>query len=1060
MSSLAIALPFDFEQPAWLWLCLLVPVLVLASLRSLAGLDPARRVLALAVRSLLVVLLACCLAGIERVQRNDDLTVIFLMDRSHSVEGLQSYQEEYILRGAADIPPNDRVSLIDFARNAYLQQLPMKGGYFVPPGRLPQMPNTDRTDVASAMRLAMAMFPHDTAKRIVLMSDGNENMGDVLTEARRAKADGIPVDVVPLWYEHTNEVYFDRMLAPTYAEPGELVPIRMVLNTDKKVTGTILLYQNGKLVDLAEEHSRVELRPGSNTFFIKLPVDAAGAQTFEATFRPDDESMDATALNNTASAFSFVSGKSRALLISNNPQHDQPLFDALRSENVLVDMVTVADLGEFGLLQMLNYATIMLANVPAAAFTDQQQQELAAYVKDMGSGLIMTGGDEGFGAGGWIGSPVEEVMPVSFEIKHKRIIPRGALVLIMHSCEVPRGNYWGKEMAKKSVDTISSRDYIGVLAYGYSPGGESWEVPLDENRNKAAVKARIDRMEIGDMPDFGTTMSMAYEELTAGKGKDAAQKHVIILSDGDASPPSQGLLDAYKEAKITVSTIAIGWGAHVQQSAMRGVAQATGGQFYDARDPRQLPQIFVKESKVVRRPLIIDEEFPPQVLHAHSELLAGVDPQVALPSLGGMVLTSLKQSPNVIVPLIRPTDDGQDPVLAHWQYELGKAVAFTSGYWPMWGDRWTQWPKFAKLWAQIVRWTMRQETPANFDTYTRIEGNRGRIVIDAMDKDASYLNFLQLDSKVVGPKGRTIPIRFTQTGPGHYEAEVDVEQAGQYLANVQISGGEGHSLGAIRTGFSVPFSPEYRDLRPNEALLRQVAEITGGRWLEVEPEKADIFSHDLPPTEAKRPAWTWVLAWLLLPAFLLDVAVRRLASWLAISIVVEVVILVVMLFGVDLRYATWWGVLGAFALAELVGWTIRFRYIGPMFEFMTHTVTALAQVGDRSAVALERLKGVHRKVRGGLADKGEGQAESQAEEPVPLSRAVAGRRFDRAETQAGKPAADLGKALGGAEAAQPDAQKTRLPTPGREGEGTDDQTTTGRLLRAKRRAKRDKDKEH
>jgi uncharacterized membrane protein len=369
------------------------------------------------------------------------------------------------------------------------------------------------------------------------------------------------------------------------------------------------------------------------------------------------------------------------LLLSKNVEHDRPLVQALQRENVKVEMKPTADLGEVGLLEMMNYAAIILANVPAATFTDQQQQDLATYVKDMGSGLIMLGGDDAFGAGGWIGSPVEEVMPVSFEIKHKRVIPRGALVLIMHSCEIPRGNFWGKEMAKKSVDTISSQDYLGVLAYTYSPGGENWEVPLDLNTNKSAVKSKIDRMQIGDMPDFGTTMQMAFKELTSGRGKDAAQKHVIILSDGDAQAPRRKLLADYARAKITVSTIGIGWGGHVVQQTMADIARRTGGKYYAARNPRQLPQIFSKESKVVRRPLIIDDSFMPQVLQAHSDLLAGIDVfQEELLPLGGMVLTSPKQSPNVIIPLVRSTDDGDDPVLAHWQYELGKTVAFTSGY--------------------------------------------------------------------------------------------------------------------------------------------------------------------------------------------------------------------------------------------------------------------------------------------------------------------------------------------------------------------------------------------
>ncbi|MFQ5591284.1 MAG: hypothetical protein ACE5HE_08995, partial [Phycisphaerae bacterium] len=204
----------------------------------------------------------------------------------------------------------------------------------------------------------------------------------------------------------------------------------------------------------------------------------------------------------------------------------------------------------------------------------------------------------------------------------------------------------------------------------------------------------------------------------------------------------------------------------------------------------------------------------------------------------------------------------------------------------------------------------------------------------------------------IGPDNKPTQIRFTQTGPGKYEAEFDVEQAGQHLANVHIFDGA-KRLGTIRTGLTVPFSPEYRDLLPNEALLRQVVDITGGRWLDSGPQNDNVFSHDLPPTKARRPAWEWLLGWLLLPTFLLDVAVRRLASWLALSIAVEVVVLTVLLFGFGLAYGPWWGIVGAFVLAELVGWTIRSRYIGPLFDSLTHGVTALSHAGMRSTMSLE-----------------------------------------------------------------------------------------------------------
>jgi len=900
----------------------------------------------------------------------------------------------------------------------------------------------------------MAVFPVDTAKRIVLMSDGNDNMADVLAAARSAAADGIPIDVVPLEYRHRNEVYFERMLVPAHVEPGEQVPVRMILRTHLPMRGTIAVYHNGEPVALADEDARVRLRPGANTFYIKLPIRTSGSQIFEATFRPDDETMDAVARNNTASAFSFVSGTSRVLLISSNPAHDAPLVEALRSEQVEVEMRSTEDLGDFGLVQAMDYATIILANVPAASFTRRQQQALASYVKDMGSGLIMTGGDEAFGAGGWIGSPVEVVMPVSFEIKHKRIIPRGALVLILHSCEIPRGNYWGKETAKKSVDTISSRDYIGVLAYSYSPGGENWEVPLDLNTNRASVKAKIDRMQIGDMPDFGSTLQMAYDALTSGRGRDAAQKHVIILSDGDAQRPSAALLAAYEQARISVSTVGIGWGAHVNSATLSNIARRTGGTYYAARNPRQLPQIFSKESKVIRRPLIIDEPFQPQLLHAQSDLLAGIATRSEpLPPLGGMVLTSAKENPNVVVPIVRATDDGDDPVLAYWQHELGKAAAFTSGYWPAWGDAWTRWPKFAKFWAQLVRWSMRQETPANFDTSTRIEGNRGRIVIDALDKDAKYLDRLQLRSKVIGPDNEAIPLHFVQTGPGKYEAEFDAERTGQYLASVHVYDG-GRSLGTIHTGLSLPFSPEYRDLETNEALLRQVAEITDGRWADGGPGQADVFRHDLQPTSAKPPAWEWILAWLVLPLFLLDVSVRRLASWLALSVVAEAMVLIVLLFGAGVRYGPWWGILGAILLAELVGWIIRFRYIGPLFDYMTHGVTALGDAGERSEAALGRLKSLRARSRDGLGAGRRSDARRSEEDGTAGPRAVAARRFDVEEAGNAQATTDLTEALGGAEASTGGSPKRRQPAS--EDVPPEEESATARLLRAKKRAKRDR----
>ena len=226
------------------------------SVAALVGwLDPLRRVLSLVLRSLVILVLAASLAEVVTVRKNDDLTVMFLMDRSDSVKGKLEQQEAYAQAVCGDIPADDRVGVIDFARNAFLEQPPWRGGYHLVPGRLPVMPNKDRTDIAGAIRLAMAMFPDDAGKRVVILSDGNDNMGDVLTEARTAKADNVVIDVVPIRYEHRNEIYFDRMIAPTYAEKGEQVPLRMVIFSQGRASGTIDLYHNDVKVDIPEDYA-------------------------------------------------------------------------------------------------------------------------------------------------------------------------------------------------------------------------------------------------------------------------------------------------------------------------------------------------------------------------------------------------------------------------------------------------------------------------------------------------------------------------------------------------------------------------------------------------------------------------------------------------------------------------------------------------------------------------------------------------------------------------------------------------------------------------------------
>lgn len=1048
-----MAWPVSFEQPLWLLLLLTIPVVVLVSLRTLSGLDPARRVVAVVLRCLLIAVFATVLARAQRVMRTDRLAVFFLMDRSRSIpDEMRARVEDYVRRSARQGERADELAIIGFDGEAEIDLPVSHAGGDIASFGPPIEP--DRTDIARAMRTALASFPEGYGRRIVLATDMNQNAGDVLAEVQAAAANGAIVDILPLRYDYRNEILFDRLVVPAQAQRDTKIPLRMVLKSRQPAKARLRLFQNDRPVQEQVIDLAGGMRP--DVFEYRVLASAAPVQRFEARVEPLDATLDTLPQNNVASAFTIVEDQGTVLILTNEEdglQDNQVLLDALQREKIKAEMATPGQVS-VDLLKLQEYSAVILANVSADHFTEEQKRQFASYVRDMGGGLIMIGGNQSFGAGGWIGSPIEEISPVDFEVKHKKVIPRGALVIVMHSCEIPRGNYWGEQVAIASVKTISSLDYLGVLAYSWQPGGVNWEVPLQVATNKEAVIQKIKRIQIGDMPDFATTMELAVKGLMGLPG--VSQRHIIIISDGDPSPPSLSTIRKMNDNHITCSTVGIGYGQHVMESTLRQIAKDSGGRFYACKNPNQLPQIFVKESKVVRRSLISEEPFQPQLVYGLAETVRGFA-DGSLPPLNGMVLTTPKQAA-IEMPLVRSGGDGDDPLMAQWQFELGKVVVFTSGQWPKWGPQWASWPRFGAFWAQVVRWARRQAGAADFDVVTRLEGDKGRIIVEALNRDASFLNQMQIAGRLLSPDQERKMMHLTQTGPGHYEATFDVKENGHYLISLQYSAPNKEG-GIIRTGLTMPYSPEYRELTANLKLMDAVREKTGGRMLTMDPRIDDVFHYKRPITLSRQSIWRPMVIWILLPLFLLDVAGRRLASALAMSIYAEATVLAVLVGLCITAHAPWWSYVGAMIFAELVGWTIRKDYVLPAIRFFTHSVWALGRAGQRSTESLAQLKTARDRVRGErLESQGAATPTRAAEadegtiplEPTPDRQA----RYDVGDEKAGEQAGDLTTAVGGA---RPDAFPAGGARPGGKAKGQAASQTelTSRLLKAKRRAQQD-----
>jgi len=384
------------------------------------------------------------------------------------------------------------------------------------------------------------------------------------------------------------------------------------------------------------------------------------------------------------------------------------------------------------------------------------------------------------------------------------------------------------------------------------------------------MRRSIAGMNQGDMPSFQGTMEKAHEAL---KKSSASLKHIIVFSDGDPGAPTPQLMQSIVGDRITVSTVLIA--GHAGPDTMISIAEQGHGRFYDVRSPDQLPQIFIKEAAVILKSAIYEEPFKPQQVSS-SELIRGIGAG-EYPQLRGYVATS--QKPRAETPLL--TDKG-DPLLAHWQFGLGRAVAFTSDAKAKWAQDWLGWEKYRQFWSQIAKWSLRRLDNADFTTDVTVDKGEGVISVEALDEKGNYRNFLNLQAAIASPKGEKLTAHLEQTGPGHYEARFATREVGAYLLNLMnIENGE--VRGSQVLGASVNYSPEFSATEPNNNLLRRLGEAGGGKVLDPDMPADNPFLHDRLKTFQPRDLWEWLLK-LAIILFPLDVGVRRIqldrAEWL------------------------------------------------------------------------------------------------------------------------------------------------------------------------------------
>jgi uncharacterized membrane protein len=831
-------MPLELTQPWFLLGLLALPVLAWYYRRGLTDFARWQRRLSLAVRAAVVALLVAALCGLTWLRPARDLFVVFAVDDSLSVgDDVKPKVDDYLNR-AAVAAGGHRFAVVRFGAEP---------GPVLADRTTPVTVNRQGTNIAAALEVATAAVPPSHVPRVVLLSDGNQTAGDAVRAALLGK---VPVSAVPLPARSEPEVQVSGVTVPAQVRDGEPFYVEVTVDSNHDDEGEVEVFRGPHRV----VKEKVKVKAGENRFRFRQQVTGERTVEYTAAVRGfKDKLLD----NNTARGLVFTNGKPRVLLVDSDPKQAKALAFALEQEGIRVDIRPPQGVPE-SLADLQNYELLALSNVPATAMSVRQMNLIRTYVQDLGGGLVMVGGDQAFGLGGYYKSAIEEILPVRSDFEKEKEKPSLAMVLVIDKSGSMGGAKMemAKDAAKASVELLGPKDKVGVIVFD---GDFVWLAEVQTAANKGQIIDKISGIEAGGGTTMGPPMEAAYEAL---QNTVAKLKHVVMLTDGVSEPADfEGIAQNMAQAKMTCSTVAVGNDCDFK--TLQEIARIGNGRYYHAEDPTNVPQIFAKETVTASKAAINEQPFLPIVVRP-SQAIADIRFEDA-PFLLGYVTTRPKPTSELIL-----ASEKGDPLLAWWRYGLGMSVAFTSDAKPRWAAEWVNWPGFSKFWAQVVRHAMRKADAKGVFVQVDQRDGKAKVTLDAVAADGKYLNDAGTEMTVLEPQGGERKLAMTQTAPGRYVAEFPADKAGTYHVQMTQTA-KGQPATQQSRGLVVNYDDELR-LRPtNESLLKAVAEASGGAY---DPAPEAAFAPDERTASRAVPLWPWlVIAALVL--FAADVALRR-----------------------------------------------------------------------------------------------------------------------------------------------------------------------------------------
>ncbi len=705
------------------------------------------------------------------------------------------------------------------------------------------------TNLEIAVAQALRTFDPRYLKRLVLITDGNENSGDIMKILGRVQEEGVRIFAMPATVRGAGDSWIETIDLPDGIREQEPVLATVQVFSRVATTATVELLGG----DVTLETKEVDLQPGLNPIEFDVRLTGEGPVTITGRVQT---AVDPFSQNDVLLQSITVGPRPRILYIEGRAASAHYLYDALTDEGMEVELGQARDLPTAP-EDYEQYDLVLLSDVPRSSLNAAQMLSILTWVRDSGGGFIFAAGESSYGEEGYAETPIEETLPIWFRVNEKR--KDLALVIVMDksfSMVGPKIEL-SKEAAKAALELLESTHRFGLVTFDHSP---YWTVPLQLVTNKERINEYISSIIASAHTNIYPALETAYEVLAE---TEAEVRHVILLSDGKTYPDDyETLLNRMAEAEITVSSVAVG--EEADRELLGNIAAWGNGRSYFIRDAQRVPQIFIEETRIASQATLIEGAVETRIV-SPVEAFTGID-LAAAPSLRGYVSTQAKDTAEVLL-----ESEAEAPILARWHYGLGKAAVFTSDVKNRWAADWIEWEGYGKFWSQLVRETMQRDSAAEIEFAVERVGDEAVVTVSAVTEEGVFRTGLEPRLEVIEPGGTGVVLQVDQVGPGTYQARYPLHTSpdSPYLFRLSADDFDAQSRELFYA-----YTDEYRLYPPNTELLIAVAEQTGGKVL---PEPEEIFEDYGESASVPTPLWPFFAALALL-AYLLDIAMRR-APW-------------------------------------------------------------------------------------------------------------------------------------------------------------------------------------